>query len=285
MRPPTATPKRSAGTRRQRLDAVLVARQLAESLEQAQGAILAGEVFVNGRRVDKAGAPVPADAVVTIQSHRPQYVSRGGLKLEHALRTFGLAVTGMVALDVGASTGGFTDCLLQHGAARVYAVDVGTGQLHWRLRQDPRVVPRERTHGAQVDETVVPEVVDLATADVSFISLERVLPAVAARVRPDGTILALVKPQFEARRAQVRKGVVRSAQVHRQVLRRFVTWVRGQGWGVAGVVPSPLPGPEGNLEFFVWVVRDGGRSAEEVEGLVEDAVAAAHAPARESQGR
>ncbi len=272
MAPPTRT---RAG--RQRLELLLVARGLAESREQAHAVILAGEIQVDGLLVDKPGRLVASDAEVVVSPRRPPYVSRGGLKLEHALRVFALPVAGSVALDVGASTGGFTDCLVQHGAARVYAVDVGTGQLHWRLRRDPRVVIRERTHAAHLDETAVPEIVDLATVDVSFISLTRVLPAVAARVRPGGSIAALVKPQFEADRAQTRKGVVWSAMVHRQVLRRFAAWVHGQGWGVAGVTPSPLLGPKGNREFFLWIVKGGGKAAEEVEGLVEEAVEMAHA--------
>ncbi len=270
---------------RTRLDLLLVARGLAESRERAQAAVLAGEVLVEGRPAAKPGMRVAADAAVSVVARRPRYVSRGGEKLEHALRAFALPVAGAVAMDVGASTGGFTDCLLQHGAARVYAVDVGRGQLHWRLRRDPRVVVLERTHAARLDARVVPEEVDLATVDVSFISLARVLSAVAGRVRPGGSIVALVKPQFEAGRAQVRKGVVRDPRVHREVLRRLARWIREQGWGVAGVTPSPLPGPKGNLEFFLWVVKDGGRPAEEVDAGIEQAVRAAHAAQREAGTR
>ena len=280
-----ATRKRAAPPRRARLDLLLVARGLAESQERAQAAILAGEVVVGGRQAAKPGLLIATDAAITIEPRRPQYVSRGGQKLEHALRAFDVAVEGAVALDVGASTGGFTDCLLQHGAAKVYAVDVGTGQLHWRLRQDSRVVVLERTHAAHLDEGVVPELVNLATVDVSFISLTRVLPAVVGRVRSGGSIITLVKPQFEARRAQACKGVVRSPEVHRAVLRRLTGWVRERGWEVAGVTPSPLPGPKGNLEFFVRVVKDRGRSAEEVDELVDTAVDAAHASVREGRRR
>ncbi len=271
MRTSARMPHRTAAPQRERLDVLLVARGLAESRERAQAAIMAGEVRVNGRRAEKPGVRAAADAAITVQSRRPPYVSRGGDKLVHALRTFGIAVKGAVGLDVGASTGGFTDCLLQRGAAKVYAVDVGTGQLHWRLRQDSRVVVLERIHAARLDESTIPELVDLATVDVSFISLARVLLPVAARVRPGGSIIALVKPQFEAGRAQVRKGVVRSPDVHRAVLRRLAAWVAEQGWGVAGVTPSPLLGPKGNREFFMWVVKDRGRTAEEVDELVQTA--------------
>ena len=262
-----------------------MARGLAESRERAQAAVLAGEVLVEGRPVTKPGMRVALDAAVTLAPRRPRYVSRGGEKLEHALRAFALPVAGAVALDVGASTGGFTDCLLQHGAARVYAVDVGRGQMHWRLRRDPRVVVLERTHAARLDAQVVPELVDLATVDVSFISLTRILPAIAGRVRPGGSIVALVKPQFEAGRAQVRKGVVRDPQVHREVLRRLARWVQEQGWGVAGVTPSPLAGPKGNLEFFLWVAKNGGRPAEEVDAGIDRAVQVAHAAPREAGAR
>ncbi|MDR7474100.1 MAG: TlyA family RNA methyltransferase [Armatimonadota bacterium] len=265
-----------------RLDLLLVARGLAESRERAQAAVLAGEVLVEGRPAAKPGMRVAPDAAVALVPRRPRYVSRGGDKLAHALRAFALPVTGTVALDVGASTGGFTDCLLQHGAVRVYAVDVGRGQLDWRLRRDPRVVVLERTHAAHLDAQVVPEAVDLATVDVSFISLTRVLPAVARRVRPGGSIIALVKPQFEAGRGQVRKGVVRDPRIHLEVLRRLVRWIREQGWWVAGVTPSPLAGPKGNLEFFLWVVKDGGRPAEEVDAGIEEAVQAAHAQPRKA---
>lgn len=276
---------------RERIDVLLVVRGLAASREQAQAAVMAGEVRVDGRPVATPGLLVSGAAVLTLEPRRPRYVSRGGIKLAHALATFAVDTEGIIGLDVGASTGGFTDCLLQHGAARVYAVDVGRGQLHWRLRRDPRVVVRERTHAARLTASEVPEPTDLATVDVSFISLTRVLPAVASRLRPGGSIIALVKPQFEAVRTLVRRGVVRAPEVHRAVLQRLAGWVREQGWTVAGVTASPLPGPKGNREFFLWI-RTGGASratggargdapgqvsAEVIEAMVAAAVAAAQA--------
>lgn len=238
---------------------------------------MAGEVRVDGRAVATPGTRISSAATLTLERRRPLYVSRGGIKLSHALATFGITTEGRVALDVGSSTGGFTDALLQAGAARVYAVDVGTGQLHWRLRRDPRVIVRERTHAARLTAAEVPELSDLATLDVSFISLTRVLPAVAARLREDGTIIALVKPQFEAGRALVRSGVVRRAQVHRDVLRRLADWVAEQGWGVAGVTASPLAGPKGNREFFIWIlVTPRAEGLERVEAMIEAALAEAH---------
>lgn len=258
----------SSIVKRRRLDLLLVEQGLLPSQKAAQAAVLAGEVRVDGKRADKPGVLLPAGVTVAVVPRRPRYVSRGGEKLEHALRTFGIPVSGRVALDVGASTGGFTDCLLQHGARSVYAVDVGKGQLHWRLRQDPRVHLRERTHAARLDAAALPEPVDLAAVDVSFISLRRVLPGVAASVRPGGSIVALVKPQFEAARAEVPKGVVRSPEVHRHVLARIAGWIASQGWTLAGMTPSPLVGPKGNLEFFFWVVKGLHPAVDDVDGAV-----------------
>ncbi|HEV8339430.1 MAG TPA: TlyA family RNA methyltransferase [bacterium] len=273
-----APPPRGVSPTRERLDVLLVERGLLPSREQARAAVMAGEVRVDGRAVDTPGARISSAATLTLERRRPLYVSRGGIKLSHALATFRISSEGLIALDVGSSTGGFTDALLQAGAARVYAVDIGTGQLHWRLRRDPRVMVRERTHAARLTDAEVPELIDLATVDVSFISLTRVLPAVAARLRSDGTILALVKPQFEAGRARVRGGVVRSAEVHRDVLRRLAAWVGDHGWRVAGLTASPLAGPKGNREFFLWIRLTPpapGRSGE-IEAMIEAALAEAH---------
>jgi len=262
----------------QRLDALLVERGLLPSREQARAAVMAGEVRVDGRAVERPGTRISSAATLTLERRRPLYVSRGGIKLSHALSTFGITMEGRVALDVGASTGGFTDALLQAGVTRVYAVDVGTGQLHWRLRRDPRVIVRERTHAARLTAAEVPEPIDLATVDVSFISLTRILPAVAARLRPDGILIALVKPQFEAGRTLARGGVVRSPQVHRDVLRRLAGWVADRGWGVAGATASPLAGPKGNREFFFWIrLTPPAEGSEGVEAMIEAALAEAHA--------
>ncbi len=235
---------------RERLDVLLVERKLAESRAQAQRLIRAGLVSVEGQAADKPGTLVAADAEIALQA-RPRFVSRGGEKLEAALGHFGLDVAGVVAADVGASTGGFTDCLLQHGASRVYAIDVGYGQLDWRLRNDDRVVVVERTNARYLES--LPEPVDLVTADVSFISLELILPTAVGWLRPEGQVVALVKPQFEAGRREVGKGgVVRDSEVHRDVLRRIVGAASVLGLGLRGLVASPLRGPAGNVEFLGW---------------------------------
>lgn len=243
---------------KRRLDALLVQRGLAQSPEKARTAILAGDVLVNGEPVLRQAASVPEDARVEL-ARPPRYVGRGGEKLEHALRAFALDVRGLVALDVGASTGGFTDCLLQHGAARVYAVDVGYGQLDYRLRQDSRVVVMERTNIRELAR--LPEAPQLATIDVSFIGLEKVVPTVVRLLRPKGRIVALVKPQFQARRREVGKGgVVKDPLVHAAVLGRIVAWAADQGLRFGGLTLSPLRGPAGNREIFVlWTTPDSRR--------------------------
>ncbi|MSQ22377.1 MAG: TlyA family RNA methyltransferase [Dehalococcoidia bacterium] len=232
-----------------RIDLLMVELGLAESQQQAQALLMAGDVTVDGRLVDKAGVLVSPSARVEVKTP-PPYVGRGGIKLAHALQTFGLKVEGTAALDVGASTGGFTDCLLQHGAARVYAVDVGYGQLHMRLRQDPRVVVMERVNARYPFQ--LPEAVDLATVDVSFISLVKVLPSMAKQLKSGGQIIALAKPQFEALRRQVGKGgVVRDPAIHAEVLARLIVWATHHRFRLRGVTPSPLLGDAGNREFFI----------------------------------
>ncbi|MHB1007071.1 MAG: TlyA family RNA methyltransferase [Chloroflexota bacterium] len=253
---------------KKRLDILTVERGLADSREKAQALILAGEVTVGGRVVDKPGTPVPEESELSV-AERSRYASRGGLKLEHALNAFHVDPAGVVALDAGASTGGFTDCLLQNGAARVYAVDVGYGQLDWRLRNDPRVVNIERSNLRYMQPLA--EVVDLATVDVSFISLSLVLPAIAKSLRETGKVVALVKPQFEAGRRQVGKGgVVRDPAIHREVLIRLARWASENGWSLAGATPSPILGPAGNREFFFLLRRGGTSIGEEELGLVVD---------------
>ena len=246
--------------RKTRLDRLLVERGLASSREQARRLIMAGEVQVSGRVVDKPGRLVPEDAPVEVR-RQPRYVSRGGLKLEAALDRFGLDVSGKVAVDVGASTGGFTDCLLQRGAAKVYAVDVGYGQLAWKLRQDPRVIPLERTNIRYLEALPGGELADLAVIDASFIGLRLVLPATLRLLKPDGQVIALVKPQFEAGRQDVgRGGVVRDPQVHRRVLEEVAALAQELGLTVAGLTVSPAPGPAGNVEFLIWLTRDPGQA-------------------------
>lgn len=234
---------------RSRLDVLLVERGLAESREKARATIMAGSVMVDERRALKAGTLVAPDADIRVLGG-PQYVSRGGDKLVHALDVFALDVRGMTVVDVGASTGGFTDCLLQRGAARVYAVDVGRGQLDWRLRQDPRVVVMEKVNVRHLES--LPEKADLSTIDVSFISLEKVVPPIVSLLREGARVVALVKPQFEAQRKEVGKGgVVRDSQVHAAVLGRFIAWCAGRRLRLLGLTTSPLLGPAGNKEFFV----------------------------------
>ncbi len=244
---------------RERLDRLMVARGLAESRERARALILAGSVRVDGNPAGKAGTMVPEHAVIEVRTPDHPYVSRGGLKLEGALDAFGIDVTGLVALDAGASTGGFTDCLLRRGAARVYAVDVGYGQFAWKLRQDSRVILLERTNIRHVRGEEIGEPLDLAVIDVSFISLKLVLPPVLALLRNGGMVLPLIKPQFEAGKDRVgKKGVVRDPEVHREVVDGIVSFARDLGIAVESTCESPITGPEGNREFFLFGRKAAG---------------------------
>jgi 23S rRNA (cytidine1920-2'-O)/16S rRNA (cytidine1409-2'-O)-methyltransferase len=239
-------------TAKQRADQLLVERGLAESRAKAQALILAGLVFSGERKIDKAGQPLAADAALDVRGKPHPWVSRGGVKLAHALDHFGWDVTGEVALDVGSSTGGFTDVLLQRGAAKVFAVDVGTNQLAWRLRQDPRVVVHEQTNARHLTDAVVTEPVDLIVCDASFIGLAKVLERPLDFAKPGGRLIALVKPQFEAARHEIGKGgVVRDPAVHARVCDAAAAWLRERGWDVVGIETSPITGPEGNVEFLV----------------------------------
>jgi 23S rRNA (cytidine1920-2'-O)/16S rRNA (cytidine1409-2'-O)-methyltransferase len=239
-------------TSRTRLDLLLVERGLAPTREKAQAMILAGLVEVSGRRVEKAGQAVARDAEVSVAGPPHPYVSRGGVKLAAALDRFGIDPSGVVCLDVGASTGGFTDCLLQRGAARVYAVDVGHGQLDAKLRGDPRVVVREKVNARSLSAADVPEIVGLAVVDVSFISLRRILPAVVGRLKPGGFGVLLVKPQFEAGRREVpRGGVVRSEETRRRVLTEIEAFGRELHLELLGSLESPIRGARGNAEFLL----------------------------------
>ena len=235
---------------------MLVDRGLAECRAKAQALVLAGQVFSGEQRLDKPGQAVAADTPLALRGAGSPYVSRGGLKLAHGLAHFGIDPKGMVALDIGASTGGFTDVLLQRGASRVYAVDVGHGQLDWRLRNDPRVVVHEKTNARYLTEEVVTEPVDLIVCDASFISLAKVLDKARDFARPGGRLIALVKPQFEAGREEVGKGgVVRDPAIHARVCADAAAWVASQGWSVLGVTESPITGLEGNIEFLLGAVK------------------------------
>ncbi len=241
---------------KQRADQMLVDRGLAESRTRAQALIMAGLVFVGDRKVEKPGQPLAADAILDVRGRDHPWVSRGGIKLAHGLDHVGWDVTGAVAIDVGSSTGGFTDVLLSRGAARVYAVDSGTNQLAWKLRQDPRVVVHEQTSARILTPAHVPEPIDLVVCDASFIALAKVLPVPLGFVRPGGRALVLVKPQFEAGRDEVGKGgVVRDPAIHARVCDAAAAWFTGEGWGVVDVTPSPITGPEGNVEFLLAAVK------------------------------
>jgi 23S rRNA (cytidine1920-2'-O)/16S rRNA (cytidine1409-2'-O)-methyltransferase len=240
-------------SRKKRIDLLLVERGLVKSRSEAQRLIMARQVTVNGQYVTKPGTSVPADAAVEIAERLP-YVSRGGLKLAAALDAFQVTVQGRVAADVGASTGGFTDCLLQRGISRVYAIDVGYGQLAWSLRQDTRVVVMERTNARHLER--LPEPIHLATVDASFISLTLLLPRVHDWLVPDGLVISLIKPQFEAGKNQVAKGgVVRDPAIHRQVLFRVLSWAAENGLYPHGIIRSPITGPAGNIEFLACLSK------------------------------
>jgi len=241
---------------KQRLDQMLVDRGLVESRAKAQALVLAGKVFSGERKLDKPGTQLKPETPLEVRGKDHPWVSRGGLKLAHAVEAFGLSPDGAVCIDVGASTGGFTDVLLTHGAARVYAVDVGHGQLAWRLRQDERVVVLEKTNARRLNAERIPEPVDWVVCDASFIGLATVLPAALALARPGATLAALIKPQFEAGREHVGKGgVVRNPDVHQAVCERVCLWLDGEGWAVQGIVESPIKGPEGNVEFLLVAHR------------------------------
>ncbi len=242
---------------RQRADQALVERGLAESRSRAQALILAGKVFSGTRRVEKAGAPVTEATPLEVRGQDHPWVSRGGLKLDHALRAFGVSPEGRVCLDVGASTGGFTDVLLAHGAARVHAVDVGHGQLAWKLRSDPRVVVHERTNARTLDAALIGESVAALVCDASFIGLRTVLPAPLALCAPGAWAVALIKPQFEAGPGQVgARGVVRDPAVHEAVCATIRDWWSAlPGWSVLGLAESPITGPEGNREFLIAAIK------------------------------
>ena len=255
---------------KERLDVLLVERGLIATRSRAKAVVMAGEVLVNGERVDKPGTAVPRDAELRVLAPMP-YVSRGGFKLAGALDTFGVNVQGKICADVGACTGGFTDVLLQRGAARIYAIDVGYGQLDWKLRQDERVVVMERTNVRYLE--ALPEAVEFACIDVSFISLTLVLPAVKQWLSPQGDIIALIKPQFEAGPSQVGKGgVIKDAEVHRQVLEDILNWAGENDLAPQALVRSAIEGTDGNVEFLVWL-RPGTQGLVSIEAAVAGVLA------------
>ncbi len=239
-----------------RADQLLATQGLAESRTRAQALILAGNVFVGDRRVAKSGDLLPHDCVLRVKGRDHPWVSRGGVKLAHGLAYFGFDVAGAVGLDVGSSTGGFTDVLLTKGAARVYAIDVGTNQLAWKLRSDDRVIVHEQTNARELTSKIVPELVDIIVCDASFIGLAKVLDAALGLAKPEAKLVALVKPQFEAGRGEVGKGgVVRDPDIHQRVCDEAAAWIESRGWRVIGIERSPITGPEGNIEFLLGAGR------------------------------
>ncbi len=255
--------------KKERLDVLLTQRGLCESREKAKAEIMSGAVFVDGQRADKPGTTYDPEAKIELRGNGVGFVSRGGLKLEKALHEFSVDPQGKVCIDCGASTGGFTDCLLKHGAARIYAVDVGYGQLAWSLRTDPRVVNMERTNARYLTEDDFPEQMELAVIDVSFISLSLILPAVRNLLKPEGEIICLIKPQFEAGKDRVgKKGVVRDPEVHREVLDHFLQTAETLGLRPTGLTWSPVRGPEGNIEYLGHLLCRGEKSGFDTEALV-----------------
>ena len=259
-------------TKKMRLDVLMLSRELAPSRSKAQALIMAGQVRVNGQLVHKPATKVDSSAEIRI-ARGPRFVSRGGEKLLAALTAFPIRVEGRICADVGASTGGFTDCLLQHGAAKVYAIDVGKGILDWKLRNDTRVVVMEGTNARYVES--LPEPISLATIDASFISLKVLLPAVQKWLSSSGEVVSLIKPQFEAGRREVSrgKGVIRDAEIHRRVLREILTFAMDIGFSPLGLIRSPVLGPKGNVEFLAWFSEtESGRRSEDVDAIIHAVV-------------
>lgn len=256
---------------KKRLDVLLFERGLAESRQKAQAVVMSGQVYVNGQKVDKAGTPTPADAPIEVRGGGLKYVSRGGLKLEKAMETWPISLAGAVCADIGASTGGFTDCMLQNGASKVYAVDVGYGQFAWKLRSDTRVVCMERTNARYLTHEQIPDELDFASVDVSFISLNLILPPLRGLMKRSGQAVCLIKPQFEAGKDKVgKKGVVRDKAVHQEVLEHFLEHAASAGFGVRRLTWSPIRGPEGNIEYLGWLSAEGGMAGSwDLKELVE----------------
>ncbi|QEK12159.1 TlyA family RNA methyltransferase [Crassaminicella thermophila] len=262
---------------KKRLDIVLVERGFFDSREKAKKSIMSGVIFVNNQRVDKAGTNIHVDAEIEIKGKVLPYVSRGGLKLEKAIETFNIDLRNKTALDIGASTGGFTDCMLINGAKKVFAIDVGYGQLAWKLRKDERVVPMERTNIRYVTKENINEEIDFASIDVSFISLKLVLPVVKNLVKENGEIVCLIKPQFEAGREKVgKKGVIRDINVHKEVIINILSFIADIGLSIKGLSFSPIKGPEGNIEYLAYLINKEMDKKVDIEGMAQDIVNSSH---------
>jgi len=255
---------------KERIDVLLVEKGFFESREKAKASIMAGIVYANEQKVDKPGEEVPVDAVIEVRGNVCPYVSRGGLKLEKAVKNFEIDLTDKVCIDIGASTGGFTDCMLQNGARKVFSIDVGYGQFAWKLRQDPRVVCMERTNIRYVTPEQLGESADFASIDVSFISLTKVLPVAFALTKDTGEVVCLIKPQFEAGREQVgKKGVVRDSAVHQEVIEKVIAFSKSLGFLVKALSFSPIKGPEGNIEFLLYLSKSNAGSYD-VNKVIEE---------------
>lgn len=248
---------------KERLDSLLVQRGLAPSRELAKAYIMAGIVYVEGCKEEKAGTKLPPDIKIEVRGNQMKYVSRGGYKLEKAMKEFDISLDGKICIDIGASTGGFTDCMLQNGAEKVYAIDVGYGQFAWKLRSDPRVICLEKTNMRYVTHEQIPDEADFASVDVSFISLTKILPAAVGVLGENGRLVCLIKPQFEAGREKVgKKGVVKDQAVHREVIRKIVNYAMEQRLGILGLSFSPIKGPEGNIEYLIYLAKNQRGMAE-----------------------
>ena len=266
---------------KKRLDVMMTERALAESRQKAQAIIMAGQVYVNGQKVDKAGAPVAEDAKIEVRGKTLAYVSRGGLKLEKAVKRWPIDLKGATCADIGSSTGGFTDCMLQQGAEKVYAVDSGYNQLDWRLRSDSRVVCMERTNARYLDKEQIPDELDFFSVDVSFISLRIILPPMRPLIKEEGEAVCLIKPQFEAGKEKVgKKGVVRDPVVHLEVLENFLTHAKDAGFTVKDITFSPIKGPEGNIEYLGYLSAQSGPS---YEGDLKELVRQSHESLKEGE--
>lgn len=268
---------------KERLDILLVRQGLAPSREKAKAVIMTGNVYVNGQREDKAGASFEEEKIhIEVKGVPAKYVSRGGLKLEKAMETFEICLTDTICMDIGASTGGFTDCMLQNGAAKVYSVDVGHGQLAWKLRQDTRVICMEKTNFRYMQPADIEDRLDFASVDVSFISLTKILVPARELLKERGRMVCLIKPQFEAGREKVgKKGVVREPEIHEEVIRKIIVYTKQIGFAIKGLTFSPIKGPEGNIEYLVYLEKAEQSSSEEaveesMEQLISDTVRTAH---------
>lgn len=256
---------------KERLDVILTERNMFPSREKAKASVMAGLVYVDGQRVDKPGTSVDTEAEITVKEALCPYVSRGGLKLEKALELYGFSLENATAVDIGASTGGFTDCMLQKGAKKVFAIDVGYGQLDWKLRNDPRVVNMEKTNVRYLDTDTVDSDVDFISIDVSFISLKLIFPVAAKLLADDGSLVCLVKPQFEAGRSQVgKKGIVRDASVHKEVIENVIGYGKDNGLYSHGLTYSPVTGTKGNIEYLLYMKKTPAETEPDIDGTVED---------------